>query len=200
MENLTSEDKRARFAWELKDLLAGTAFPLMIMLIFSASIISYAGYGNDAAIEILCIVVGEILLFAAYFIFGRQSGVTAYRKYVLNSKKRQMGSPDKKALYKTGEYAVWKAVIIGLISCLPFIIFQFINCCYENTVCTFALSYCFGWAYYPLYFADLSEWLNFIWIIPLVAMHTAAYIVGKNQEEKKVKIIEEAQRKVKKKK
>lgn len=197
---MTAEDKRRKLWWEIKDLLAGAAFPFMIMLVFCVTIISYAGYGEELGIAVLCLAVGDVLLIAAYVIFGRQNGATAYRKYILNSKKRELGTDDRKALYYTGEYAVYKAVIIGIVTCVPFIIFQLINCLAPNTVCKFALMYCFGWAYYPFNLAGLSEWLNFIWIIPLVAIHVAAYILGKKQEEKKQRKIAEAQKKGKKKK
>lgn len=167
----------------------------MLQLILSASVIMLSAYGGDTAIEILIIVVGELMLGAAYFIFGRQNGVSAYRKAVINQKKRDLNSQDIKVYYKTGEYAVWKGAVIAIISVIPFIIFEFIQCLAPNTVCEFILKYAFGWASCPFAVADgkISEWLNFIWIIYPVGVHIGAYIFGAYREEKRQKIVKEAQ-------
>lgn len=192
---LNSQQKRQRIFLEIKDLLIGAAFPLMLQLVLSASVIMLSAYGGDKAIEILIVVVGELMLAAAYFIFGRQNGVSAYRKTVIAQKKRDLDSADIKAYYKTGEYAIWKGVVIGVISVIPFMLIEFINCLAPNNVCDFILKYAFGWAACPFDVIDssLSEWLNFIWIVFPVGVHTGAYIFGANREEKRQKLLYEAQ-------
>ena len=136
------------------------------------------------------------MLIGAYFIFGRQNGVSAYRKTVVTSKKRELQTNDIKAYYKTGEYAIWKAVVIAVITVIPFIIFQLIECVAPNTVCEFVLKYAFGWAAYPfIVFGVKIQWRNFIWIIIPVGSHTAAYIWGGYQERKKQQLVAQANEK-----
>lgn len=190
-----SQQKRQRILLEIKDLLVGAAFPLMLQLVLSASVIMLSAYGGDKAVEILVVVVGELMLGAAYFIFGRQNGVSAYRKTVLTQKKRDLNSTDIKVYYRTGEYAIWKGVVIGVISVIPFMIFEFINCLAQNSVCEFILKYAFGWAACPFEVIDssLSEWLNFLWIIFPVAVHTGAYVFGAKREEKRQTVLQQAQ-------
>lgn len=190
-----ANDKKTKKVWgEIKDLLSGAAFPLMLQLIFSASIILFADYGDDLAVKIICLAVGEILLAAAYVIFGRQNGIAAYRRTVQGEKKRSLDPFDETANLKIGEYAPWKAFAIGAISCIPFIIFQFIECVYHNDVCSFILKYAFGWAVYPLSFAKaISPWLNFIWIIIPVGIHAAAYFWGVSLEKVRQQKVAEAQ-------
>lgn len=171
----------------------------MLQLILSTSIISYADYGDDEGIAVAALVIGEILLVASYFLFGRQSGITAYRKYIQQDKKRVLGTEDIKALHKVGEYAVWKGFAIGFISCLPFIIFQIIDCAAPNSVCDFALKYVFGWGYFPFHLSGLNGWLNLLFVIPLTCVHAASYVYGKYKEQKRQnKIAEEAESKSKK--
>ena len=193
MENSTSNDKLQKFLYELKDLIAGAAFPFMLMLIFSASVISFSATG-DFALRIVVLVVGEILLAAAYIIFGKFSGVTAARKLNQNQKKRELGNVELKVRLCVGEYSAYKGFLIGFISCVPFIIFQIIGAAVPNTFCDFILRYAFGWAFWPFGIAGLSVWLNLIWIIPLCAVHGAAYIYGAVSERKKLAVIEEAQK------
>ena len=45
--------------------------------------------------------------------------------------------------------------------------------------------YVFGWAYFPFKLAGVSQWLNFIWIIPYACAHLIAYIWGGKTEKKK---------------
>ena len=61
---LTKEEKNKKFWLELKDLLAGAAFPIMLMLIFGASILSFCSAG-EVPIRILVLVIGEIMLAVA---------------------------------------------------------------------------------------------------------------------------------------
>ncbi len=190
---LTKEEKNKKFWLELKDLLAGAAFPIMLMLIFGASILSFCSAG-EVPIRILVLVIGEIMLAVAYFVFGRQNGVVAMRKTLSQSKKREAFSDDLKSRLHTGEYAVWKGFVIPLISCVPFIIFQIIGAAAPNTVCEFVLKYCFGWAFYPLSFIEgVSGFVNLVWVVPLCCLHAGAYVLGAAQEKKRQSKIAQAQ-------
>ena len=186
MENkLSSEEKRKKFLLELKDLLTGAAFPIMLMCFLSASIISFTTASEELPMQILILVIGEILLCGAYVIFGKQNGVTAYRKTIQNGKKRNIDPSDVKARLYVGEYALYKGFLIAFISCIPFIIFQIIGAAAPNKVCDFMLQYAFGWAVFPFKFASLSPWLNLLFVIPLTCVHAVAYVWGGKTEEKK---------------
>lgn len=178
---------------ELKDMLSGAAFPVMLMLIFSASVISFSSATTELALQIVILVIGEIFLAAAYFIFGRQSGIVAYRKTVQQGKKRDLGTGDIRALCYTGEYAPYKGFAIGFISCIPYIVVQIIGSAVPNTVCDFLLVYAFGWAAVPFSLAGLSTWLNLVWVVPLVGIHAGAYLWGAKREESRQNAIAAAQ-------
>ena len=172
-------------------MFAGAAFPFMLMLILSASILSFAGSSGDIALYIVIVAVGEILLLASYFIFGRQSGITSVRRHVQNTKKRQIGTKDKSALLGVGEYSAYKGFVMGLISCVPYIIVQIIYCSVPNKVCEFMLVYLFGWAFYPLYFTGLAGWINLVLIVFPIGVHGGAYIFGAHKEwDKQRKVFE----------
>ena len=191
---LNAKQKRQRILLEIRDILTGAAFPFMLQLVLSASVILFADVNGEPAIQAFALAVGEIMLIAAYVIFGRQNGVSAYRKTVVSKKKRDMQSTDIKAYYKTGEYAIWKGVVIGAVSIAPFVLFQFIQCLAPNKFCEFLLKYAFGWAAYPFkVFGVETEWLNFIWIIIPIGVHTAAYYWGGWKERKKQELLEKAQ-------
>ncbi len=195
---LNGEQRTKKVLLELKDLLAGAAFPFMLQLVFSASVILFASYTEELGLSIAALVFGELLLCGAYIIFGRQNGIVAYRRTVQNNKKREAGSSEPRAVLAVGEYAVYKGFVIALISCLPFIIFQIINAAAPNKPCEFALMYAFGWAWYPfelinLSGANVSEWLNLIWIVLPVAVHVIAYFLGARRERKKQLLIAKAQ-------
>lgn len=187
------EEKRKKIFAEIKDMLAGAAFPLMLMLVFGASIFEFVDGVEELALKIVILVVGEVFLFAAYTVFGRQSGITAMRRTVQNGKKRELGMDDFKARCRTGEYAVYKGFVIGAISCIPYILVQIIGGAAPNTVCDFLLKYVFGWAYYPFTIGGLSGWLGLIMIIPLVCVHAAAYVWGGTAELKKQQKVAEMQ-------
>ncbi len=194
MENeLTSEEKRKKIFAEIKDVFAGAAFPLMLMLIFGASIFAFADSVEEIALKAVIVVAGEIFLVAAYVVFGRQNGVTAMRKTVQNRKKRELGTDDFKVRAHTGEYAVYKGVIIAAISCIPYILVQIIGGAAPNTVCDFLPKYVFGWAYFPFTIGGLTSWFGLILIIPLVGVHTAAYVWGGTVELKKQNKVTELQ-------
>ena len=166
----------------------------MLQLVLSASIILFADTQGEVAIQAFALAVGEIMLIVAYVIFGRQNGVSAYRKAVVASKKREMVTDDITLYYRTGEYAIWKGAVIGAVSTVPFIIFQFIQCLAPNVLCEFLLKYAFGWAAYPFKVMGVgTEWLNFIWIVIPVAVHTCAYFWGGYGERKRQALLEKAQ-------
>ncbi|MDE7330222.1 MAG: hypothetical protein K2N30_03910 [Clostridia bacterium] len=188
---LTSKEKSKKIGYEILDLLAGAAFPFMLMLILSATVIGYISYGGqeDIALKAVILVVGEVMLAAATFIFGKQNGASAYKKTVQNAGKRDAGSNELNVKFFTGEYALYKGIIIPLIACLPFIIVNLIYAVYPDKTCEFMLSYMFGWAYYPFALPKLSPYLNYILLIPYVAVHAFAYYYGGKTEKKKQEII-----------
>ncbi|MDE6504736.1 MAG: hypothetical protein K2L42_02580 [Clostridia bacterium] len=190
--NLDIKEKRKALALEAKDILAGAAFPFMLSLILSATVMSFIAYGGggDLGIQILILIAGEALLIAAIVIFGKQNGVAAYKKTVQNRQKRNAGSTDIRATAHVGEYAVYKSVIIAAVACVPFVAVKIIYAAYPNDVCRFMLMYVFGWGYYPFALAKLSPWLNLIMIIPFIAVHTAAYVWGGKTEQKKQSALE----------
>lgn len=184
LEEITYSKKR-KFLFELKDIFAGTAFPLMISVLFSATIIAYSSYRDDLGVSLLALVGGEALFIISLVIFGRANGAAAYRKFVLNEKKRELNSSDERAVYHTGEYALWKGALIGFLVALPFIIIQIIELAVSNVFCSFCLQYVFAWAYCPFSYLG-EEWqaLNFIMVLLPVGVHMLAYYLGKVKEEK----------------
>lgn len=176
---------------ELKDLLVGAAFPFVIMVVFGTSLLIFAAV-NDLAIRLIAIIGGDLFIAAAYVVFGKQNGSVAYRKSVLGGQKRELNSSDEKAIYKTGEYALWKGFVIPLIACVPYIIIQIIAIAAPNTFCKFMLEYVFGWAYFPVTLAGGHQALCLLMILFPVAAHAIGYVVGRNVEEKaQAKIAEE---------
>ncbi len=191
LEQITYSNKR-KFWFELKDIFAGVAFPFILMIILSSTIIAFAGYGDDVAVNVVAVAGGEIMLIAAFVVFGRANGSAAYRKHIQNEQKRSLGSTDETAVYHTGEYAIWKGLTIGFICCVPFIIFQVIELCAPNTFTAFCLRYVCAWAFYPFsYLGESFQALNFIMIIVPVAAHTVGYYIGKRKEIKIQKKLEE---------
>ncbi len=177
--------KKKKFLFELKDILAGTAFPFIISVLFSATIIAYSAYREDLGVSLLALIGGEALFIISLVIFGRANGAAAYRKFVLNDKKRQLGSSDERAVYRTGEYALWKGALIGFLITVPFIIIQIIELIASNVFCSFCLEYIFAWAYCPFsYLGEEYEALSFIMVLMPVAVHMLAYYLGKIKEEK----------------
>lgn len=174
------------------DMLAGAAFPLMLMIILSVSFIGMsAAFTDDKLLGIVLLCIGEGLLAASYVIFGRQNGVSSVRKLARNAKKREMQKEDRQTRFKTGEYSAYKGFVIALISCVPYIIIQVIECCAHNTFCDFLLQYAFGWAACPFTYMDASGWLNLTLVPALVAVHGVAYIWGGHSEwQKQLKIAE----------
>lgn len=197
---MQTNNKGKKILWEMLDVLTGAAFPFMLQLVFSASVILFADYGaTEIALGAVILVIGELLMGAAYFICGRQNGVIAVRRGMQNAKKTAIGSNDLKAELGIGEYALYKGVVIGLVTCLPFMLVQFIDCFAHNRFCEFILKYAFGWAAMPFALVGkaveggISAWLNFIWIVYPVAVHTFAYWFGAAKENKRRQIEEQAQ-------
>lgn len=192
-------DKRtvplSRRIWlECKNMIADVAFPFIVMIVLSTTIISFASYSADLGISLIALIGGEIMITAALVVFGRANGGTAYGKTVLNEQKRSLGSTDEKVVCRTGEYALWKGILIGAVLCLPFVIFQVIELCYDNSVCNFALQYICGWAYYPFsYLGKGYQALNFILVILPIAAHTTGYYLGKLKQIKVQEAVAERQ-------
>ena len=182
-------------------MLSGAAFPLMLMIILSASFIGMAGaLSDDRLLGIALLCIGEALLAASYVIFGRQSGVSSVRKLVQNAKKREIGKEDRQAKFRTGEYSAYKGFVIGFISCVPYIIIQIIECAAHNSFCDFLLQYAFAWAASPFTYIDVSNWLNLVLVLGLVAVHGLAYIWGGHAEWNKQQKIAELEQAAGKKK
>ena len=193
--------KKKKFLFELRDIFAGTAFPFMISVLFSATIIAYSSYRQDLGVSLLALIGGEALFIISLVIFGRANGAAAYRKFVLNEKKRQLNSSDERAVYHTGEYALWKGALIGFLITIPFIIIQIIELIASNVFCSFCLEYIFAWAYCPFsYLGERYEALSFIMVLMPVAVHMLAYYLGKIKEEKIQEQIAVESEKAKKKK
>ncbi len=171
--------KGRKFLFELRDLLTGVAFPFIMSAIFSATVIAFAS-SEDLVLSIVALVFGELMFAASLIIFGRANGSAAYKRTIYNLQKRELGSSDERVVYHTGEYALWKGFLIGFIMCIPFIIFQTIQLCAENTFCSFCMQYVFGWAYYPFsYLGKQYQALNYITIILPVGVHAVGYYLGK---------------------
>lgn len=191
---LNSQQKRQRILLEIRDLLVGAAFPLMLQLILSASVILFSDIDDEPAIAAVILAVGEAMLIAAYVIFGRQNGITAYRKKVVAQKKRELNTGEVRAYYGTGEYAIWKGIVIGFLTVIPFMIFQLIQCLAPNVFCEFVLLYAFGWATYPFILLDVEiPWLNFVWIVIPIGVHLLAYFLGARREQKRQALLDKAQ-------
>lgn len=175
--------KGNKFLMELGDLITGALLPFIVMLIFGSTITMFAGM-SDVAVQLTACIGGNVLIAAAYVIFGTKNGSVAYRKLYVNQTKRALNSSELKVVYGTGEYAFWKGIVIPFISCVPYLIFQIINIAAPNSVCRFMLMYAFGWAYYPFTLAGLHEALGIVMIaVPIIA-HAAGYFVGMRKEEK----------------
>lgn len=181
--------------FEVKDMLAGAAFPFMLMAVLSASIIQWVTSTDDGVLRGAIMVVGEAFLIAAYSIFGRQNGIVAYRKTSQQSKKRELGTTDPRALWGTGEYALYKGFVIAFITCIPYMIFEIIECSAPNFFCETVLSYGFGWAFYPFRLCGASGWFGLLLVIPLTGVHALAYYLGARGERKRQEIIIAAQSK-----
>ncbi len=176
--------KKRKFWLEFKDLIAGVAFPLIVTIIFSSAIISFAST-SDLALCIIALVGGEIMLIGALIIFGRANGAHAYKNTVEHAQKRELGSSDEKVGYGTGEYALWKGAVIALMVCVPFVIFQTIELIVPNSFTSFCMRYIFAWAYYPFSFLGQKfQALNYIMIILPVGVHMLGYHLGKLKEIK----------------
>lgn len=158
----------------------------MLQMVLSVTFIGMATAfsADDFLLAIIMLSIGELFVGAAYFIFGRQSGIASVRKIIQNAKKREIGTNDKLALLNIGEYSAYKGFLMGFLSCIPYIIFQIIQCAASNTFCEFVLQYVFGWAALPLTLGEnrISPWLNLLFVLYPVAVHGIAYIFGAHRE------------------
>ena len=196
---LSRSDRRQKILYEISDLLLGALLPFVITCILSSAIIMFAA-SQDLAIQLIAVVGGDIFLIAAFVAFGKQNGAHAYRTYYLNETKRKLNNTEKKVVFRTGEYALWKGFVIPLIACVPFIIVQLLHIIVPNDVLLFILQYVCGWAYYPLSMAKVPEAVNFVFIIVPIAAHVAGYVAGMRKEEKiQAQIAEESAARKKKK-
>ncbi len=183
LERITYSKKR-KIALEIKDMLAGIAFPFIISLIFSATFIAFAA-SNDLAIKIVALIGGEIMFVIALLIFGRANGAAAYRKLLLHDQQRSLGSNDERVHYCTGEYRIWKGLFIGFIVTVPFILIQIIQLAAPNTFCSFCLQYLFAWAYCPFSLLDKQyQALDFLMVLLPTGVHALGYYLGKLREIK----------------
>ncbi|MGN0806775.1 MAG: hypothetical protein ACI4MC_07025 [Candidatus Coproplasma sp.] len=186
-EKAVFEYSSKRKIWlEFKDLMAGCAFPLIIMVIFSSTIITFStGAELDLTVRLISVIGGELMLAAAFFIFGRANGSEAYKKTVENSRKRELNSSDEKVAYRTGEYALWKGAVTGFVICIPFIIILAVQLGVKNSFCSFMLQYVFSWGYAPFSFLDEGlAALSFISVLFPVGIMTLGYYFGKLRQIK----------------
>ena len=75
--------KGNKFLMELGDLITGALLPFIVMLIFGSTITMFAGM-SDVAVQLTACIGGNVLIAAAYVIFGTKNGSVAYRKLYVN--------------------------------------------------------------------------------------------------------------------
>lgn len=188
-------NKKRLIKEEFFDICAGIAFPMIVQLMFSATIIIFADYvGTSLWISILALVIGEGFILAAYYLFGNKSGSVAYTNFVVAEQIRVDGQPDYK---RGGEYAPYKGFLIGFISTIPYLIVHIFYCIFPNaSFLEFFLYFGFGWAVYPIYLGTQSiSAFSMLLVIVLTVVHGVGYIVGKKQEFKRreaVRLADEA--------
>lgn len=164
---------------ELKDLLTGAAFPLIVLLVFSTTIIMFADF-DELPIALLALIGGELMTIVSFIAFGRYNGMHAYTKFVTNETMRSAGSKDKNVVYATGEYALWKGFAIGLITAIPYILIELVHCIYPNLFCEFMLKYACGWAYFPCQLANIHHAIGLVFVVIPTVTHAIGYVIGKN--------------------
>ncbi len=193
MEN--KNEKWLAFWYEVRDMLLGAAFPLMLQIILSVTFIGMTSSlisTEDIALSVVMLVIGELFLAGSYVVFGRQNGITSVRKILNHDKKVEIGSKDREAVFGTGEYSAYKGFAIGFISCVPYIIVQIIQCAFPNTFCDFLIRYAFGWASIPLSFVNgISQWLNLLFVLFPVIVHGVAYLIFAHREWNKLQTAQE---------
>lgn len=188
-------DKKRLFKEEFLDICAGVAFPMIVQIMFSVTIIMFADYAaTELWIGIVALVVGEAFIFVAYFMFGNKNGSVAYTNFVVAEQIRVDGQPDYR---RGGEYKPYKGFLIGFISTIPYLIFHIFYCIFPNAdFLEFILLFGFGWAVYPIYLGTNSiNALSMLFVFVLTAIHGVGYIVGKNKEFKRreaIRIADEA--------
>lgn len=77
-EERFAPSKKRKVWLEIKDILAGCAFPFIIMVVFSSTLIMFSV--SDTAelfLRLISVCGGELVLAIALFIFGRTNGSEA---------------------------------------------------------------------------------------------------------------------------
>lgn len=199
MQPITNSKRR----WmEFCDLLAGVAFPFMILIIFSSTIIVF-GTASEGGLplQIVITVVGELMCIGALVAFGRQNGIVAYKKTVSNQTARQKGVADISAQYGIGEYAPFKGYLIGLLTASMFLLLQTIECIVHVNVLYFILAYACGWAVQPFTLAGFapSSPIHYVMLIVPVVASGLGYMWGGKQEQKRHLALQKANEVAKKK-
>lgn len=184
LEEVTYSTKR-KIWFEIKDILAGSAFPLIISAIFSATIMVFSNGEVDLFVKLISLIGGELMLAAAFFMFGRANGSEAYKKTVENARKRELHSSDEEVAYHTGEYSLWKGAVIGGIVCIPYLIVLTVEICVDNAFCNFCLQYIFAWGYGPFSFLGKAYLpLCYISVLFPIVLLTVGYYFGKLRQIK----------------
>ncbi|MCD8200838.1 MAG: hypothetical protein LUD47_02065 [Clostridia bacterium] len=188
-------------AREFVDLLAGAAFPFIIQLVFSATVMVFANAMDAVAVVIIALVIGEGLLIGAYVLFGMRSGSVAYSRFVQGQKIRDEDPLMNAGFKKVGEYKIYKGFLIGFISIVPCIIFHIFYLAIPNSFCEFLMQYVFSWEFAPsiiyvscggITIAELPPYVNalsmLVAIYPII-LHGTMYYVGMKREYKKQEIV-----------
>ncbi len=176
-------NKKRLIKEEFLDICAGIAFPMIVQIMFSVTIILFASY-SDFVVSLISLLIGEAFIFVAYFSFGMKNGSVAYTNFVLADKIRQDGDPNYK---KGGEYAPYKGFMLGFITTIPYLIFHIFYCIFPNAdFLEFLLLYAFGWAVYPIQLGtgNISA-LSMLFVIAPTVVHGCGYILGKHREFKR---------------
>ncbi len=190
-----NDSKKRLIKEEFFDICAGIAFPMIVQIMFSATIIIFADYVSTSFwISLVALLVGEGFVVVAYYLFGNKSGSVAYTNFVVAEQIRVDGQPDYR---RGGEYAPYKGFVIGFISTIPYIIVHILYCIFPGvSFLEFFLYFAFGWAVYPIYLGTQSiSAFSMLFVLVLTVIHGAGYIIGKKQEFKRreaVRLADEA--------
>lgn len=180
-----NENKKRLVKEEFLDICAGIAFPMIMQIMFSVTIILFADYAeSELWIGIVSLVIGEAFIFVAYFMFGSKNGSVAYTNFVVAEQIRVDGQPDYR---RGGEYKPYKGFLLGFITTIPYLIFHIFYCIFPNaSFLEFILLYAFGWAVYPIYLGTGTiNAFSMLFVSVLTVIHGVGYIVGKNKEFKR---------------
>ncbi len=165
---------------EIKDVLLLGMLPFIVLCVFSSTISIFAVEEEmEIELRILIILVGEALSVASLVVFGRQNGMTSYKKLDANNLKRSIGLKDDSLLYTTGEYAIYKGFLIGIVPALMFIVLQTINMFGDFSFVYFLLQYGCSWATAPLsLITNCPKGVLYVMVIVPILFHGLGYIWG----------------------